>query len=117
MDRDVLFSLAEANKILVRWVQDHSYIDRDGHRRASAYMTAHYSLFLQLRQELLADRAISKQDAEQATMIANYPFSAKAKKEIEKPAVVQAVAVAPVTLPSLAPFPLHASPFESQKMM
>ena len=122
MDRDMLFSLAETNKTLVRWAQDHSYADREGLKRSTAYMTAHYSLFVQLRNELLEDRCISKSDAERATAIADYPFSAKARRDMEArsavtpPAPVKSIAEA-VSVPSLAPFPLHPSPFESQKSM
>ena len=121
MDRDALFSLAETNKVLVRWVQDHSYIDRHSLSRAQTYLTAHYTLFIQMREALLEDRAITRKDAEQATAIADYPFSLKARKSIESHVAQEKAASAPTSVPSLAPFPLPKlltqSPFESQKSM
>lgn len=118
-DRDALFSLAETNKTLVRWVQDHSYVDRHSLGRAQAYMTAHYTLFVQMREALLADNSITKSEAFEATQIADYPFSLKARKDIDSRIAQEKLATLASTIPvpSLAPFPLNPSPFESQKSM
>ena len=118
-DLDALVSVAEANKVLVRWVQDHSYIDRHCLGRAQAYLTAHYTLFIQMREALLADNSITKHEAEETTRIADYPFSLKARKEIDTYIAQEKLAQEKpaVPVPSLAPFPLNPSPFESQKSM
>jgi hypothetical protein len=77
-DKDVLFEVAKANQSMVLWMQQQATTTHERAERATRYMFAHYTLFVQLRQSLI-ESGLSAELAADATKIAGGPFDFKTR--------------------------------------
>jgi hypothetical protein len=76
-DKEALVAVAKANQSLVIWMQQQAATSHERAERATRFMFAHYTLFVQMRQAL-KETGLSAENAEEATRIAGGPFDFKA---------------------------------------